>query len=119
MRKISTGCLFAFFAIACLIGLGLRVISGGPISSTNWQYWLGTAIIAVLMTFAGLAIAIAVAIDPLFVLELRQFALNVMAYRSPQDRVTRTEQIGWFIFGLFMTLLGIMSFLSVLAQWCT
>ena len=112
MRRILAYCLVTLFFIAFLVGMALRSISGGPMSGSDSNYWLGTMILEVLCTSIGLSICVATAVDRQFVVRFRPLLRVSRAFMKSE--ATLLERIAWFAAGTIMVLLGIILALSTL-----
>jgi len=108
MRKFLARFLFTLFGIVMVVGLVLGSIPGPP-DAPNGPYWLSRAILAAQCASVGLLISVAVAVDPLIVIELRS-----RVQRHDSREVTLRERIFWFVLGFLMMLLGILFVLNSL-----
>ena len=93
--RLFKTCFFIIFALALLIGGGLR---------TFWSYgtrvfWLGETILSLSLMFTGVSILVALTIRPQFVFELR-------SNRNKRGEIKLMERIVWYLISLAMILVG-------------
>ncbi len=113
MKKIVMSCLLILFAIFLCVGVGFR-LTPKP-GHFNWQFWLGTIILEVLLSLVGLSVSVAVALNPQFVVKLRPLVRPIWNHqRTKLDEVKFMERIIWFVIGLLMTTLGMLLVLDAL-----
>ncbi len=108
MRKLLTRFLFTLFGIVMVMGMVLRYIPGPP-DAPNGPRWLSALILETQCSFVGLLLAVAVAVDPFFVIELRS-----QARRRDLREVTFRKRAFWFVLGFLVMLLGILLVLNSL-----
>ncbi len=109
VKKLLISLLLLLFAIGCFLGTWLRVTSGPQLCSG--RYWLGTALLDVLITFAGLTILMGAILDLSFVHSLR--SLLWRGWR-PRGEVRSGERITWIVIGTIIALSGTLLVLNVL-----
>jgi hypothetical protein len=108
LRKLVTCSVFSFLGIAFIVGQVLRIIPGSP-DAPHGPYWLGTMILQALCASIGLLLAVATAVDPSFVLELRPL------WKKDQfSEVSLVERVAWFVVGALLILIGVLFILNSL-----
>ena len=108
LRKLVTCGVFSFLGIAFIVGQVLRIIPGPP-DAPHGSYWLGTMVLDALCAAIGLLLAVATAVDPSFVLELRP-----LWKKNQFAQVSRVERVTWFAVGAFLILIGVLFILNSL-----